>query len=139
MSTIQGNNIHYKQVADSFEYLHSHNVEDEDYEKNDKILKDNYYSIAAMCVLEHNKKEEIAHKLQQVRHELAMWKSGLEEEIAQKGYGADDTMSNEHAISVINAILDEQHVCVLDGSGSQGDTNDIQQRYKKTPPPGSFH
>ena len=107
MSTIQGNNIHYEQVADSFEYLHSHNVEDEDYEKNDKVLKDNYYSIAAMCVLEHDKKEELAHKLQQVRHELLMWKSGLEEEIAQKGYGADDTMSNQHAISVINAILDE--------------------------------
>lgn len=106
MSTIQGA-IHYKQVADSFEYLHSHNVEDGDYEKNDKVLKDNYYSIAAMCVLEHDKKEELAHKLQQIRHELAMWKSGLEEEIAQKGYGADDTMSNEHAISVINAILDE--------------------------------
>ena len=37
-----------------------------------------------------------------------MWKSGLEEEIAQKGYGADDTLGNEHAISVIDAILDEQ-------------------------------
>ena len=107
MSTIQGNNIRYEQVADSFEYLHGHNVEDEDYEKNDKVLKDNYYSIAAMCVLEHNKKEELAHKLQQIRHELAMWKSGLEEEIAQKGYGADDSMSNEHAISVIDAILNE--------------------------------
>lgn len=107
MSTIQGNTIHYEQVADCLEYLHHHSIEDEDYEKNDKILKDNYYSIAAMCVLEHNKKEELAHKLQQVRHELLMWKSGLEEEIAQEGYGADDIMSNEHAISVIDAILDE--------------------------------
>ena len=107
MNTIQGNNIHYEKVADSFEYLHSHNIEDEDYEKNDKVLKDNYYSIAAMCVLEHNEKEDLAHKLQQIRYELLMWKSGLEEEIAQREYGANDSMSNEHAISVIDAILDE--------------------------------
>ena len=107
MSSTQRNTIHYQQVSDCLEYLHSHNIEDEDYEKNDKILKDNYYSIAAMCVVEHNKKEELAHKLQHIRHELVMWKSGLEEEIAQKEYGADDSMSNEHAISVIDAILNE--------------------------------
>lgn len=107
MSSIQRNTIRYQQVADCLEYIHSHNIEDEDYKKKDKVLKDNYYSIAAMCVLEHDKKEELAHRLQQIRHELMMWKSGLEEEIAQKGYGADDTMSNQHAISVIDAILNE--------------------------------
>ena len=107
MSSIERKTIHYEQVADCLEYLHNHNIEDEDYKKNDKVLKDNYYSIAATYVVEHNKKEELAHKLQKIRHELVMWKSGLEEEIAQKEYGADDSMSNEHAISVIDVILGE--------------------------------
>ena len=82
MGAIHNNKISYQQVEESFECLHNSDQEDEEFKKNDKLLKDNYYALASMCIVEHKKKEEIAHRLQQIQHGLNMWKSGLEEELA---------------------------------------------------------